>query len=198
MQYYVSIIRLFQPFTHYESSNERIRSYRDQALLRTSVASKELRQLIFLHDSQHGWAATITIILHPLTMSVFGSLDEIASQTNPVFTPDTNEAYKGLLVCLRGLSVITTYNFYSQSLFRLATQSCKALNIPLPEEIMTALDSFQSDEWTKTAASMVSSQYIADMRSTSAGMENARMDAIISGWDALTIKNDPALKKEGA
>ncbi|KAF2448778.1 hypothetical protein P171DRAFT_461488 [Karstenula rhodostoma CBS 690.94] len=198
MQYYVSVIRLFQPFIHYESSNERISSYRDQALVRTSAATKELRHLIFLHDSQHGWAATITIILHPLTISVFGSLDEIASQTNPVFTPDANEAYKGLLTCLYALSVITTYNFYSQSLFRLATQSCTALDIPLPVEISTVLDRFQSDEWTKTAASMVSSQYIADMRRTASGVENARMDTIISRWDALTLKDDPALNKDGA
>ncbi|KAJ4346866.1 uncharacterized protein N0V89_010799 [Didymosphaeria variabile] len=191
MQYYVSIIRLFQPFTHYESSNERISSYRDQALLRTSTANKELRQLIVLHDSLHGWAATITIILHPLVIAVFGSLDEIVSQENPDFVWETNEAYRGLLTCLRGLSVITTYNFYSQSLFRLVTQSCQSLAIPLPTEITSVLDRFQSDEWTKTAASMVSSQYIADMRRTVSGMENARMDTIISRWDALTIKEDP-------
>ncbi|KAF9737088.1 C6 transcription factor [Paraphaeosphaeria minitans] len=196
MQYYVSVIRLFQPFTHYESSNERISSYRDQALQRTSAATKELRHLISINDSQHGWAATITIILHPLTISVFGSLDEIACQTNPVFTPEANEAYKGLLTCLYGLSVITTYNFYSQSLFRLATQSCKALDIPLPPEITTVLDRFQSDEWTKTAASMVSSQYIADMRGSTSGMENARMDSIISKWDAMTIKEGPASMKK--
>ncbi|KAL1593824.1 hypothetical protein SLS60_010557 [Paraconiothyrium brasiliense] len=198
MQYYVSIIRLFQPFTHYESSNERIRSYRDQALLRTSAATKELRQLILLHDSLHGWAATITIILHPLVIAVFGSLDEIISQESPDFVWDTNEAYRGLLTCLRGLSVITTYNFYSQSLFRLVTQSCQSLAIPLPTEIMSVLDRFQSDEWTKTAASMVSSQYIADMRRTASGMENARMDTIISRWDALTIKEEPDVQKDHA
>jgi hypothetical protein len=198
MQYYASIIRLFQPFTHYESSNERISSYRDQALLRTSAANKELRKLILLNDSHHGWAATITIILHPLVISVFGCLDEIAGQSHPVFVPDTNEAYRCLLTCLYGLSVITTYNFYSQSLFRLATQSCSALGIPLPIEMTTIMDRFQSDEWTKEAASMVSSQYIADMRRAASGMENARMDTIISRWDALTIKDDPSSRKEGA
>lgn len=200
MQYYVSVIRLFQPFTHYESSNERISSYRDQAVLRTSAATKELRELIILHDTQHGWAATILIVLHPLTISIFSALDEIATQTNPIFNPDANEIYKGLLTCLYGLSVITTYNFYSQSLFRLATQSCKALDIPLPAEITTVLDRFQSDEWTKTAVSMVSSQYIADMRRTASGGGNARMDTIISRWDAMTINDDrdPRVKKDEA
>ena len=199
MQYYVSIIRLFQPFIHYESSNERISSYRDQALSRTSAATKELRQLIFLHDTHHGWTATILIVLHPLTISIFGALDEIATQTNPVFTPDANEIYKGLLTCLHGLSVITTYNFYSQSLFRLAMQSCKALDIPLPAEITMVLDRFQSDEWTKTAVNMVSSQYIADMRKTTSGAGNASMDTIVSRWDAMTIKDDrdPNSKKDG-
>jgi len=190
MQYYVAIIRLFQPFTNYESSNERISSYRDQAILRTSVATKELRQLIFLQDVSHGWAATITIILHPLVIAIFGSLDEIAGQENPVFVKETNEPYRGLLTCLHAMSVITTYNFYAQSLFRLTTQSCQGLDIPLPIEITSVLDRFQSDEWTRTAASMVSSLYVADMRKIASGIENARMDTIISRWDALTIKED--------
>lgn len=196
MQYYAAVIRLFQPFTNYTSSNERINSYRSQALSRTATAAKELRQLIFVHDATHGWAATITIILHPLTVSIFGSLDEIAGQENPIYVKETNEPYRGLLTCLHALSIITTYNFYAQSLFRLSTQSCQALAISLPAEITNVLDRFQSDEWTKTAASMVSSQYIADMRKTASGVENARMDTIISRWDALTIKEEADSKSD--
>ncbi|KAJ4293412.1 hypothetical protein N0V90_008695 [Kalmusia sp. IMI 367209] len=198
MQYYVSVIRLFQPFTNYESSHERIKSYRDQAFLRTSAATKELRQLIFRHDTLHGWAATITIVLHPIVVTVFGSIDEISRQPHPISYSDTNEAYRGLLTCLNALSTIATYNFYAQPLFRLLTQSCQGLAIPLPDQLVSVSDRFKSEEWTKNAASMVSSQYIADMRKVATGMENARMDSIVSQWDAMTLKDVGGVKREEA
>ena len=191
MQYHASVIRLFQPFTTYEPTAEGIRFYHDQALTRTSIAVKELRQLIFQNDHYHGWAVTITIVLHPIVVTVFGSLDEIAQQDQPPqYIVETNEAYRGLLTCLRALSIISTYNFYAQPLFRLLAQSCQGLHIPLPVEVVAMLDSYQSEAWTKNAASMVSSQYIADMRKAATGMENARMDSVVSRWDALVLTDE--------
>ncbi|KAF1969721.1 hypothetical protein BU23DRAFT_651917 [Bimuria novae-zelandiae CBS 107.79] len=192
MQYHVFVLRLFQPFTNYESPNEQIKSYRDQALLRTSAAMTELRRLIFLYDNRHGWADTVPIVMHPLMVASFASLEELAHEKHPVFLSESNEIYQGLLTCLHALSTIATYNFYAQLLFRHLAQSCLSLNIPVPVELVSVLDRLQSEEWTKTAASMVSSHYVPNIRKTATEMENARMDAIISQWDALIIKDDNA------
>lgn len=198
MQYHVSVMRLFQPFTNYESSNDRISLYRDQALKRTTAATKELYQLIQLHETRHGWACCIGIVLHILTTAAYASLDEISRQEDPVFETDTNEFYKGLLACLTAIGAISAYNFYAQPLFRLLTQSSQALDVPLPSKLVNVLDRFQSDEWTKTAASMVSSHYIADMRKTASASESARMDTIISRWDALTLKDRKTPPHDGS
>ena len=48
---------------------------------------------------------------------------------------------------------------------------------------------YRSDEWTKNAANLVRSQYVADMRKLVTDIENERMDSVISRWDSLAIEN---------
>jgi hypothetical protein len=187
MQYHVSIVRLFQPFIDGDSSLRRVSTYRDRAVSLTCSAIKELRQLIFLHDMRHGWANAIPLVLHPIVVTSFGSLEEIVLSDQTSLEQSPSEPYEGLLTCLRAMSVVSSYVFYAQPLFRLLTQSCQTLHIPLPSEIISRLKDYQSEEWTKNAASLVNSQYIADIRKTATDVEQARMDAIISQWDALSV-----------
>jgi len=185
MQYHVSIVRLFQPFLNGDTSIGRVKTYRDRARSLTNTAIKELRHLIFLHDMRHGWANAIPLVLHPIVVTSFGSLEEIVHQNQSGLTQEHSEPYQGLLKCLQAMSIVSSYVFYAQPLFRLLTQTCQTLHIPLPAEIVTRLNDYQSEEWTRNAASVVSSQYIADIRKTASDVEHARMDAIISRWDAL-------------
>lgn len=187
MLHHVSVVRLFQPFLDRESSMERIKSYHDHARSVTTTAIRELRQLIVLQDARHGWNNTIQLVIHAIVVTVFGTLEEVALQDQPDLTQEISEPYQGLLTCLRALSILATYVFYAQPLFRLLSQTCQSLGIPLPLDIISKLDDYQSEEWTKNAASVVSSQYIADIRKTASYVENERMDAIISQWDALSI-----------
>jgi hypothetical protein len=187
MHYHVSIIRLFRPFLDRESSAGRVTSYRDRAHELSSMAIKELRQLITLHDIRHGWTVTIPYVLHPIVVTSFGSLEEIALQDSSRVAQERSEPYQGLMTCLRALDTLSSYVFYAQPLFRLLTQTCQTLHIPLPAEIVSRLHDYQTEEWTRHAAKLVSSQYIADTRKAASGVENARMDAIISKWDDLTI-----------
>jgi hypothetical protein len=187
MQYHVSIVRLFQPFVDGNCSLRRIATYRDRAVSLTNLAIKELRQLLFLQDMRLGWANAIPLVLHPIVVTSFGSLEEIVLKDEKKFEQSPNEPYQGLLTCLRALSIVGSYVFYAQPLFRLLTQTCQTLHIALPTEIIARLNDYQSEEWTKNAASVVSSQYIADIRKTATDVENARMDAIISRWDSLSI-----------
>ncbi|KAF2191960.1 hypothetical protein K469DRAFT_555285 [Zopfia rhizophila CBS 207.26] len=151
------------------------------------VKSYQLRHLLKLQESCHGWSNTIPYVLHPIMVTSFGSLEEIALQNPPQSSPEFSEPYRGILTCLKALSALSNSVFYAQPLFRLLTQGCQTLGIPLPIEVMRTLGMFQTEEWTKNAASVVSSQYVADMRKTAAELENARMDAVIMQWDALTI-----------
>jgi hypothetical protein len=188
MYYNISIIRLFQPFLDHEfSSIERIRSYREQANSHTHAAIKEMRQLIMLQDVHHGWKETISLVLEPLMMTSFSSLEEVVLQGHSESATDTNEAYQGLLTCLRALSTVGNYVFYAQVLFRLLMQYCQKLDIPLSPEFVDALDHYQSEEWTRNAASVVSSQYIADLRKRTTDVENSRMDAIVSQWNNMSV-----------
>jgi hypothetical protein len=196
MQYHVSVVRLFQPFLDNDISIGRITSYRDRARSLTGTAIKELRQLIFLHDTRLGWANAIPLVLHPIVVTSFGTLEEIVPQDGLALEQEPSEPYQGLLTCLQAMSIVSSYVFYAQPLFRLLTQTCQTLHIPLPTEIVSRLNDYQSEEWTKNAASVVSSQYIADIRKTASDVENARMDAIISRWDALGIAGDKASKME--
>lgn len=190
MQYHVSIIRLFQPFLHRDSVNEPVGLYRDRAHSITSSAIKELRRLLVLHETQHGWVNAIPYVLHPIMVTSFGSLEEVAFEGDSRLSPEANEPYQGLLTCLRALRTLSGYVFYAQPLFRLLTQTCQTLQIPLPMEVITTLNYYQSEEWTKNAASVVRSRYVADMRKPAADVESATMDAIISGWDALTVTHE--------
>lgn len=55
-------------------------------------------------------------------------------------------------------------------------------------EVHSIVDYYTSEEWTKNAATLVSSQYIADMRKKDADAESATMDAIISSWEELQLE----------
>ncbi|KAF2685363.1 hypothetical protein K458DRAFT_23460 [Lentithecium fluviatile CBS 122367] len=189
MQHHVSVVRLFQPFISNASSVERLASYRDHARSLTSTAIKELRKLIILHDRRHGWASAIPFVLHPIVVTSYGSLEEVALQDQSQLLREPSEAYQGLLTCLQAMITLSSYVFYAQPLFRLLTQTCQTLQIPLPADIVSRLNYYQSKEWTKNAANVVSSQYIADIRKTATDV-NARMDAIISRWDALAISKE--------
>ncbi|KAF1954077.1 hypothetical protein CC80DRAFT_536957 [Byssothecium circinans] len=194
MMHHIALIRLFQPFLNCESTIDRIQAYRDQASSNTSIAVRELRRLIYLQDLRHGWTNTIPLVLEPLVIASFCSLEGAALHGHSHIAGDTNESYQGLLICLRAVCTIGTYVFYAQVLFRLLTQSCQKLHIPLPPDIANELHLYQSEEWTNNAASTVSSQYIADLRKTMSGAENARMDAIVKQWKAMSLKE---VKKEG-
>jgi hypothetical protein len=183
-------MRLFQPFTRYENPDERIESYRNKALERTMEATNELRQLIYLHENHIGWFNIIAMVSHPLVTVCFASLDELSRQGRSILLSERDEVYQGLLTCLNALSIVSTYNYCVQPLLRLLTQSCQSHEIPLPEEISAVLKRFQSEEWTKHAINMASSQYIADMRKVALGLDSARMDSIVSRWGTLTIGDE--------
>lgn len=188
LQHHLSIIRLFQPFVNRESSHERIKAYREHAISITSATIKEIRHLIALHDVHHGWEKTIPFVLDSLVLGSFGTLEEVALQDHSKVLPESSEAYQGLLTGIRAISILATYVFYAQPLFRLLTQSCQRLDIPLPHDIVALLDNYKSEEWTKNAAGVVSSQYIADLRKTASDVENSRMDAIVSQWKDLSLE----------
>lgn len=190
MQYHVSVIRLLQPFVDRDSSYERVRNYRDRARSITRSTIKELRRLLALHEVRHGWNNVIPYVLHPIMVTSFGSLEDIALGSPSPFSIETSEPYQGLVTCLRALVTLSSFVFYAQPLFRLLTQTCQNMGIELPYEATNALDQYQSEEWTKNAAALLSSQYIADMRKTATDIENARMDAIVSRWNALALSSD--------
>jgi hypothetical protein len=98
------------------------------------------------------------------------------------------------MTCLRGLAALSSYNYYAQPLLRLLTQKCQAIGLNLPEEIQHTLDNYTSKEWTRNAAHLVSSQYIADMRKTAPDLESARMDAIISTWEGMSLEERSKIK----
>lgn len=123
-------------------------------------------------------------------MAGFGTLNEISQvYSNPIHA-EGSESYQGFLVCLRALCVMASYNYYGQPLFRLVTQKCQAMNFPLPAELQGAVEAYSSDEWTKAAAALVSSQYIADIRRLSLSANSARMDAIVSAWEGLSLERN--------
>ena len=59
---------------------------------------------------------------------------------------------------------MSSYVFYAQPLFRLLVQACEVINIKLPRDVANSIRYYKSEEWTKQAASLVSSQYVADIR----------------------------------
>ncbi|KAF2113856.1 hypothetical protein BDV96DRAFT_118510 [Lophiotrema nucula] len=184
MHYHVCLIRIAQPFLGRDSTPERIRAYHGRARSIASTSMKELRRLIALHDSRHGWSSCIPYVLDPIMMCSFGTLEEIVHDERSLTPRERSEPYEGLMTCLRALSGLSYFIFYAQPLFRLATQTCLTLGIQLPVEAMKTLNHYTSEEWTKNAASLVSSQYVAGFAKTAMGIE---MDAVISQWEALSV-----------
>lgn len=195
MQHHVSVVRIFQPFLDHESSNERLKTYSNHARSVTSASIKELRRLLALQEARHGWANAIPLVLHPIMVTSFGSLEEVGRQ-DLSFDKLKNEPYQGILTCLRALGTLSSYVFYGQPLFRLLTQTCQAMRIPLPPEILTTLDYYQSEEWTKQAVNVVKSRYIADIRRSASDVDNGRMDNIISQWSAMTLDDEGTQESE--
>ncbi|KAH8731934.1 hypothetical protein GQ44DRAFT_766978 [Phaeosphaeriaceae sp. PMI808] len=187
MMYHVNIINLFQPFFSANTSTTLPTPSSDHARLETSASLKEIRWLLALHEVRHGWTDAIGLVLHPLSVTSFGSLDEIAQAYPKATDAERSEPYQGLLVCLRALGALSRYNFYAQPLFRLLTQKCQGMELHMPTELQIIMNDYTSDEWTRRATSLISSQYIADIRKTISHVSSARMDAIISDWDTLSL-----------
>ena len=187
MMYHVNIIDLFQPCLSLNTSTDRIDSYLNRARSATSTSLQELRRLLAVQEIRHGWESAITLVLHPLSVASFGSLDEISQAYPNLSNVERSEPYQGLLVCFRALGALSSYSFYAQPLFRLLTQKCQTMGLQLPVEVHRTLDYYTSEEWTRNAANLVSSQYIADIRKITADSESARMDAIISAWEGLSL-----------
>jgi hypothetical protein len=188
MMYHVNIINLFQPFFGLHHLTNKTVSYLDRARAVTTTSLHALRRLLALQESRHGWASTITLVLHPLSVTSFGSLDEIAQSYSDPQDAQASEPYQGLLACFRALSMLCSYSFYAQPLFRLLMQKCQAMGLQLPVEVQSTLDYYTSEEWTRNAANLVSSQYIADTRKPATDVDSARMDAIISAWEGLRFE----------
>jgi hypothetical protein len=187
MMYHVNIINLFHPVLDHGISSQNHDSYLDRARSVTSTSLAELRRLLGLHELRHCWGTAITIVLHPITVASIGSLDEISKAYQSPREAESSEAYRGLLTCLRALCALSSFSYYAQPLLRLLTQKCQAIGLQLPDDVQSALDHYTSEEWTRNAASLVSSQYIVDMRQTTTNSESARMDSIISAWEGLGL-----------
>jgi hypothetical protein len=194
MMYHINIINLFQPILD-QNSPPRDRSYLDRAHFLTATSQREIRRLLTLQEKRHCWGTAIAIVLHPITVAGVGSLDEISRIYSNPRDAEQSEPYQGLLVCLRALTAVASYTFYAQPLFRLLTEKCQALGLQLPEDLNVALDQYTSEEWTRNAANLVSSQYIVDTRRTRTDSESARMDSIISAWEGMSIDEAQAKGK---
>ena len=192
MQYNVHVVKLFRPALDRETSSKQPAPYTSRARSVISASLREIRRLVSLHDTNHGWSNAITFVIHGITVASFGTLDEI-SHNEPILSQTENDKrYHGLITCLRALTILLSYSYYAQPIFRLLTQKCAALGVRLPAEVQGALDYCTSEEWTKKAAELVSSQYIADTRSVAKDTDTMRMDAVISRWEGLTLEDKQA------
>jgi hypothetical protein len=198
MLYNVNILSVFQPFLDRKTPPPQENEddyYRERARTLSSASLRELRRLITLHETHHGWANAITLVIHAVTVASFGTLDELSAHRLDAIPASKMEAYQGLLTCLRALSVLLSYSYYAQPLFRLLTQKCQEMGMQLPVEVQGALDFCMSEEWTRNAASLVSSQYIVGTRKAATDADRCRMDAIISEWERLKV-DDPQPKQQ--
>lgn len=193
MQNNVNVIKLFRPVLDREAATATAKSYIDRARSVISASLREIRRLVTLHDTHHGWSNAITFVMHGITVASFGTLDEMAHNKPLLSYTQDNERYQGLITCLRALTVLLSYSYYAQPIFRLITQKCAALGVQVPTEVQAALDYCTSEEWTKKAAERVSSQYIADTRSVEHDTETMRMDAVISRWEGLSLEEKQSL-----
>lgn len=187
MMHHVYNLRLVEPFLSYDNPPERVKSYRDRALSISRTSMNELRALLKLQEDRHGWSSAIPFVLHPIMVASFGSLDELVGDKTIQVQLEVNDAYQGLLTCFRALSSLSSFIFYAQPLFRVLTQTCQKLGIRLPSEVQNTLEHYRSEQWTKNAATMVSSQYVADLRNAVMDIDNGRMDSVIAQWEALTV-----------
>lgn len=193
MQYNVNVVKLFRPILEREATAEHAASYIDRARSVISASLREIRRLVTLHDTHHGWSNAITFVMHGITVASFGTLDEISHDRPLLSHAADNERYQGLVTCLHALTVLLSYSYYAQPIFRLIAQKCAALGVQLPAEVQSALDYCTSEDWTKNAVEWISSQYIADTRSVKQDTETMRMDAIISRWEGLSLEEKHAL-----
>jgi hypothetical protein len=189
LQYNVNIVKLFQPVLNRKISSGYHAPYVDRAKSVISTSLREMRRLVALHDTHHGWSNAITFVLQGITVASVGTLDEMSDSNQNLPQSDHDEQYRGLITCLRALTVLLSYSYYAQPLFRLLTQKCRALGVQLPIEVQGALDYCTSEDWTKKAAELVSSQYIADTRTIA---ESSTMDAVISSWEDFTLEDKQA------
>lgn len=190
MMYYVDIINLYRCILQSEPSTDWTQAHIEHARQTTSSSLKALRRLLSVHEQKHGWYDAITLVLHPITVASFGSLEHILDAKNDAHpgTEQDSEPYVGLLICLRALERLSSYSYYAQPLFRLLVQKCQSLGLQISAGMQRTLDQYTSEEWTKEASSLVSSQYIADLRIAGCNpTEDARMDAIISTWERLSL-----------
>lgn len=185
--HHVNVIDLFQPILDRDTPSKSHNFYQDRARSITSVSLMEMRRLLTLQERRHCWGTAITLVLHPIMVASSGSLEEIGQTFQNSKDAEQSEMYQGVVVCLRALVALATFNYYAQALFRLLTQKCQDLGLQLPDDLQSALDAYTSEEWTRKAANLVSSQYIADPRKTTTDSEGARMDSIISTWENLSL-----------
>lgn len=190
MMYHVNITNLFQPILHEDTATRQSKPFYEHARSATVEALGEIHRLLALHQARHGWAEAILLVLHPITIASFGTLEEIsrADISPQSISLDNSGLYQGLQTCLRALASLTHSSYYAQPLFRLLTEKCQALGVRLPSEVQATLDSYITEAWIRKAASLVSSQYIADTHASVSDAQSARMDAIISGWEALSLE----------
>lgn len=192
MQYNVNVVKLFRPVLDRQSTSKQATLYIEHARSVVSSSLREIRRLVTLHDTHHGWSNAITFVIQGITVASFGTLDEISLDEPKLSRAETEDRYQGLVTCLRALTVLLSYSYYAQPIFRLLTQKCTALGVRLPGELQGALDYCTSEDWTRKAAELVSSQYIADTPSVQHDTETMRMDAVISRWEGLTLEEQQA------
>ncbi|ORX93515.1 hypothetical protein BCR34DRAFT_594663 [Clohesyomyces aquaticus] len=186
MQYHVLIVRLMNPFLNPDSTLERVVSYRTRARAITESSLKDLRRLVMLHELRHGWSACIPYVLNAINITGFGTIEELSHMDFTRDPIETSEPYIGLASCLKALSAMSNFIYYSQPLYRVLTQACEAAGIPLPLETTSTMDYYRTAEWTAHATNNINSQYIADIRMGIAGVTNERMNNVVKSWGGLS------------
>jgi hypothetical protein len=73
MIYNVNILSVFQPFLDRKAPPQKDNYYHERARTLSSASLRELRRLITLHETHHGWANAITLVIHAVTVASFGA-----------------------------------------------------------------------------------------------------------------------------
>ena len=129
MQYNVNIVKLFRPVMDREATSEQAASYIDRARSVISASLREIRRLVALHDTHHGWSNAITFVIHGITVASFGTLHQISRNDLHLPQHQINEHYQRLVTCVPALSVLLSYSHYAQPLVRRRTEECCALGV---------------------------------------------------------------------